>query len=97
MTMTQPIPFSRPPAISHRREARFPLKAASPVVGEVVHPPGTRTDYSFSVANAHRAWLLTLTYRSAGEAELARSVIAALLPQATEIIAHPVRSYSVDC
>jgi hypothetical protein len=56
-------------------------------VGEVVHPLGNRTGHSFSVANAHRAPLLTLTYRSAGEAELARSVVAALLAQASEVIA----------
>jgi hypothetical protein len=60
-------------------------------VGEVVHSPGNRIGHSFSVANAHRAPLLTMTYQTAREAELARAVIVALLAQATEIIAHPVR------
>ena len=63
------------------------------LVGEVVHSPDRRFGHSFSVVNAHRAPLLTLTYQTTREAELARSVIAALLAQATEVIAHPVRSY----
>jgi hypothetical protein len=63
------------------------------LVGEVVHSPDSRFGHSFSVVNAHRAPLLTLTYQTAREAELARSVIAALLAQATEAVAHPVRSY----
>jgi len=65
-------------------------------IGEVVHPAGDGTGHSFSVANAHRA-PLPLTYRDAGEAELARSVVAAFKAQESEVIAHPVRSYSVDC
>jgi hypothetical protein len=66
-------------------------------VCEVVHSAGIRIGHSFSVANAHRAPVLTLTYQTASEAELARSIIAALLAQATEVIAHPVRSNSIDC
>jgi len=60
-------------------------------LGEVVHSPGNRIGHSFSVANARRAPLLTLTYQTAAEAELARSVVAALLAQAIEIITHPAR------
>jgi hypothetical protein len=61
-------------------------------VGEVVHSPGNKHGHSFAVANESRAPLLTLTYGTAGEAEMARSVITGLLEHATEIIAHPVRS-----
>ena len=60
-------------------------------VSEVVHLPANRGGHSFSVTNEHRAPLLTLTYKTAGEAELARLVIAALVAQATDVIAHPAR------
>jgi hypothetical protein len=67
------------------------IKVMNLTLGEVVHSPGNRIGHSFSVLNARRAPLVTLTYQSAAEAELARSVIAALLQQATEVIAHPAR------
>jgi hypothetical protein len=60
-------------------------------VGEVIHSPGNRVGHSFSVANEHRAPIFTITYRTAAEAELARSVVTALLTEATEVSGHAGR------
>jgi hypothetical protein len=61
-------------------------------VSEVVHSAGNRFGHSFSVANEHRAPLITLTFKTAGEAELGRSMVAALLEHAVDVMVHPVRS-----
>jgi hypothetical protein len=58
-------------------------------ITEVIHSPGNRLGHSFSVVNEHRAPLLTIAYKTAGEAELARSLVSALLTEAIEFIVHP--------
>jgi hypothetical protein len=48
-----------------------------------------RTPSRVSILNQHRAPLITLTYKTVEEADLARSVVEAVLRGVIDVISHP--------
>jgi len=58
-------------------------------VGKVDTHRRNELGHGFSILNQHRAPLLTLTYKTVEEADLARSVVEAVLSGAIDVISHP--------